>query len=156
MRGLPPWSARFAWEWRTSITSRSLEGELSGKSSWYVLAEKWRKMLCEMCTVLCACNELFDALHMNSMKLVIRLHWVYWSIHTKDESKRETAFAFIFDVNWLCHCGVTALFGVLKCNGMMIFMEFMFTLVQTVQELYFWTDQQWIQWDDIVLGQNFW
>ena len=36
---------------------------------------------------------------MNSMKLVIPLHSLYWSIHTKDESKRGTAFAFIFDVN---------------------------------------------------------
>ena len=37
---------------------------------------------------------------------------LYWSIHTKDESKRGTAFAFIFGVNWLWHCGVTASFGV--------------------------------------------
>ena len=29
------------------------------------------------------------------MKLVIPLHSLYWSIHTKDESKRGTAFAFI-------------------------------------------------------------
>ena len=36
---------------------------------------------------------------MNSMKLVIPLHSLYWSIHTKDESKRRTAFAFIFGVN---------------------------------------------------------
>ena len=36
---------------------------------------------------------------MNSMKLVIPLHSLYWSIHTKDESKCETAFAFIFGVN---------------------------------------------------------
>ena len=38
-------------------------------------------------------------LNMNSMKLVIPLHSLYWSIHTKDESKRGTAFAFIFGVN---------------------------------------------------------
>ena len=38
-------------------------------------------------------------LNMNSMKLVIPLHPLYWSIHTKDESKRGTAFAFIFGVN---------------------------------------------------------
>ena len=38
---------------------------------------------------------------MNSMKLVIPLHSWYWSIHTKDESKRVPAFAFIFGVNWL-------------------------------------------------------
>ena len=36
---------------------------------------------------------------LNSMKLVIPLHSLYWSIHTKDESKRGTAFAFIFCVN---------------------------------------------------------
>ena len=36
---------------------------------------------------------------MNSLKLVIPLHSLYWSIHTKDESKRGTAFAFIFGVN---------------------------------------------------------
>ena len=50
-------------------------------------------------------------LNMNSMKLVIPLHSLYWSIHTKDESKHGIAFAFIFDVNWLWRCGVTALFG---------------------------------------------
>ena len=38
-------------------------------------------------------------LFMNSMKLAIPLHSLYWSIHTKDESKRETAFAFIFGAN---------------------------------------------------------
>ena len=32
---------------------------------------------------------------------------LYWSIHTKDESKRGTAFAFIFGVNWLWRSGVT-------------------------------------------------
>ena len=37
--------------------------------------------------------------HMNAMKFVIPLHSLYWSIHTKDESKRGTAFAFIFGVN---------------------------------------------------------
>ena len=66
---------------------------------------------------------------MNSTKLVIPLHSSYWSIHTKDESKRGTAFAFIFGVNWLWRCGVTASFGVffneMKCNRMLSFMEFM-------------------------------
>ena len=51
---------------------------------------------------------------MNSMKLVIPLHFISWKkdskrccdtttpglIHTKDESKRGSAFAFIFGVNW--------------------------------------------------------
>ena len=65
---------------------------------------------------------------MNSMKLVIPLHSLYWSIHTKDESKRRTAFAFIVGVNWLWRCGVTASFGVfhqIKFNGMTSFMELM-------------------------------
>ena len=39
------------------------------------------------------------ATQMNSMKLVIPLHSLYWSIHTKDESKCGTTFAFIFGVN---------------------------------------------------------
>ena len=64
------------------------------------------------------------------MKLVIPLHSLYWSIHTKDEGKRGTAFAFIFGVNWLWRCGVTASFGVffheIKYNGMTSFMEFMY------------------------------
>ena len=63
------------------------------------------------------------------MKVVIPLHPLYWSIHTKDESKRGTVFAFIFGVNWLWRCGVTASFGVLfhelKYNGMTSFMDFM-------------------------------
>ena len=42
----------------------------------------------------------------NMIRAVNRL---YWSIHTKDESKRETAFAFIFGVNWLWRCGFPAL-----------------------------------------------
>ena len=37
--------------------------------------------------------------YMNSMKLVVPLHSLHRSIHTKDESKRGTAFAFIFGVN---------------------------------------------------------
>ena len=49
---------------------------------------------------------------MNSMKLVIPLHSLYWSILTKDESKRGTAFAFIFGVNLLWHCCVMASFRV--------------------------------------------
>ena len=64
------------------------------------------------------------------MKLVIPLHSLYWSIDTKDESKRGTAFAFIFGVNWHWSCGVTASFGCfffheIKRNGMTSFMEFM-------------------------------
>ena len=74
-------------------------------------------------------NEHYPLWSMSFMKLVIPLHSLYWSIHTRDESKRGTAFAFIFGVNWLWRCGVTALFGVffyeIKCNGMTSFMEFM-------------------------------
>ena len=74
-------------------------------------------------------NEVARHMIMNSMKLVIPLHSLYWSIHTKDESKRGTAFTFIFGVNWLWFCGVTASFGAsfheMKCNGMTSFMEFM-------------------------------
>ena len=62
-------------------------------------------------------NVNFDGMgflsFMNSMKLVIPLHLISWkkdskrccdttmpeSIHTKDESKRGSAFAFIFGVN---------------------------------------------------------
>ena len=49
---------------------------------------------------------------MNYMKLAIPLHSLHWSIHTKDESKHGTAFAFTFGVNWLWRWGVTASFGV--------------------------------------------
>ena len=65
---------------------------------------------------------------MNSMKIVIQLHSLHWSIRTKDGSKCGTAFGFIFGVNWLWRCGVTTSFGVsfneIECNGMTIFMEF--------------------------------
>ena len=44
-------------------------------------------------------NTATNHVILNSMKLVIPLHSLYWSIHTKDESKRRTAFAFIFGVN---------------------------------------------------------
>ena len=47
-------------------------------------------------------SQGFIWLVMNSMKLVIPLHSLYWSIRTKDESKCGTAFAFIFGVNWPC------------------------------------------------------
>ena len=74
-------------------------------------------------------NVLCHMTYMNSMKLVIPLHFIYWktkflilagsafspntiragnqlhslywSIHTKDESKRETAFAFISSLVWI-------------------------------------------------------
>ena len=48
-------------------------------------------------------------------------------IYTKDESKRGTVFAFIFGVNLLWRCGVTASFGVffheMKRNGMTSIMK---------------------------------
>ena len=43
--------------------------------------------------------DKIKSVNMNSMKVVIPLRSLYWSIHTKDESKRGTAFAFIFGVN---------------------------------------------------------
>ena len=76
-------------------------------------------------------------LNLNSMKLVIPLHSLYWSIHTEDESKRGIEFAFIFGVNWLWRSGVTASFGVffheMKCNGMTIFMEFVHRYTRLLQ-----------------------
>ena len=52
--------------------------------------------------IICICICIWPAKClqiMNSMKFVIPLHSLYWSIHTKDENKRGTAFAFIFGVN---------------------------------------------------------
>ena len=43
-------------------------------------------------------DSLYYQHKMNSMKLIL-LQSLYWSIHTKDESKCGTAFAFIFSVN---------------------------------------------------------
>ena len=61
---------------------------------------------------------------MNSMKLVIPLLSLYWSIHTKDESKSGTAFAFIFGVVASQH-SLESFFHEIKCSGMTSFMEFM-------------------------------
>ena len=36
-----------------------------------------------------------DPQFINFMELVILLHSLYWSFHTKDETKRGTAFAFL-------------------------------------------------------------
>ena len=84
---------------------------------------------------------------MNSMRLVIPLDSLYWSIHTKDESKRGTAFAFIFGVNWLWRCGVTASFGVFfhekRCNGMTSFMEFMIGSWHQLKKLPCFINQLW-------------
>ena len=43
-------------------------------------------------------SYLLLKLNLNSMELVIPLHSLYGSIHTKDESKLGTAFAFVFGV----------------------------------------------------------
>ena len=69
------------------------------------------------CHILIGFRAILDSLLlkeaiMNSIRLVILLHSFYWSIQTKDESKRGSAFAFIFGVNWLWRCGVAALFGI--------------------------------------------
>ena len=60
-------------------------------------------------------NQLFiTALVMNSMKLVIPLHFISWKKTQNDAvtPQRGTAFAFIFGVNWLWRHGVTASFWV--------------------------------------------
>ena len=45
-----------------------------------------------------AITEIRHLSLMNSKKRVILLHSLYWLIHTKDESKHGTVFAFIFGV----------------------------------------------------------
>ena len=61
----------------------------------------------------------FVQLNMNSTKLVILLHSLHWSNHTKDESKRGTAFAFIFgeltQALW-CHSIIWSLFSWNSCE----------------------------------------
>ena len=83
----------------------------------------WGHLECPLWTVM--------PYNMNSMKVVIPLHSLHWSIHTKDEGKHGTAFALIFGMNWLWCCVVTVSFGVffhnIKCYGMISFMEFMMT-----------------------------
>ena len=44
-------------------------------------------------------NVLSTSLYHEFHETFIPLHSLYGSIHTKDESKRGTAFAFIFGVN---------------------------------------------------------
>ena len=63
--------------------------------------------------------------HMNSMKLVIPLQSLYWSIHTKDESKRSSAIdsSVVVSQNRL-----ESLFHQIKCDRMTSFMEFMLRL----------------------------
>ena len=65
--------------------------------------------------------------HMNSMKLVIPLQSLYWSIHTKDESKRSSAIdsSVVVSQNRL-----ESLFHQIKCDRMTSFMEFMLRLGQ--------------------------
>ena len=63
------------------------------------LSHNTNNALAEQETVLGIPPKAIHKNSMNSMKLVIPLHSLYWSIHTKDESKRGTAFAFIFGVN---------------------------------------------------------
>ena len=86
--------------------------EMALKMSWNVIcqADETRDKANELAQVTPCYSLLFEQLIMNSTKLVIPLHSLYWSIHTKDESKRGTAFAFIFGVNWLWRGDVTASF----------------------------------------------
>ena len=86
----------------------------------------WKPRVCSHAASVCE-DDLLTVHEFH--ELVILFHSLYWSIHTKDESKHRTPFAFIFGVNWCWRCGVTASFGVffheIKCNGMTSFMEFM-------------------------------
>ena len=75
---------------KTSRRARHTWSEFSCDFSSYLIDMKTRSSI-KRCSV-----TLFP---MNSMKLVIPSHSLYWSIHTKDESKRGTAFAFIFGVD---------------------------------------------------------
>ena len=64
---------------------------------------------------------------MNFTKLVIPLQSLYWSIHTKDESKRSSAIdsSVVVSQNRL-----ESLFHQIKCDRMTSFMEFMLRLGQ--------------------------
>ena len=75
------------------------DGQLITSASCRIVWNQWEsfKRLLQIAFFRFACGEDTDS--MNSMKLVNSLHSLYWSIHTKDESKRGTAFAFIFGVN---------------------------------------------------------
>ena len=59
----------------------------------------------------------------------VNCHSVTFIIVVNSHQRWKQMFAFIFGVNWLWHCGVTASFGVffheMKCNGLTSFMEFM-------------------------------
>ena len=93
---------------------------------------------CQKIWILCDCRLPFVLLYMRSWRAHHPSTWIpwnlsfryislYWSIHTKNESKRVIAFAFIFGVNWLKCCGVTASFVVffheIKCNRMTSFIN---------------------------------
>ena len=82
-------------------------GFLKGKGGW-----KWWTVL-----------EASKVNHKSFIPWNLSFHSLYWSIHTKDESKSWTMFAFIFGLNGLWCCGVTASFG--KRDGMTSVMEFM-------------------------------
>ena len=65
---------------------------------------------------------------MNSMKVVIPWHKLYWSIHTENESKRGTTFCFHLWCEWtlafLYHSIAWNLSHEIECKGMTSFMEF--------------------------------
>ena len=63
------------------------------------------------------------------MTVVIPLHSLYWSIHTKDESKTRNCICFhlwceLTLALW-CHSIVWSLYYEIECNGMTSFMGFM-------------------------------
>ena len=93
-----------------SISSLSPPCPFSSKQN----AELTRASHLSRCFEGCFITKLSNTQCMNSMKLVIPLHFISFkkvskrccdattpeSVHTIDESKRGSAFAFIFGVNW--------------------------------------------------------
>ena len=66
----------------TSMWERRVEGP-----TW----TRFRPVPKDITSVPCMLHEFHETCHSVTL--------FYWSIHTKDESKRGTAFAFIFGVN---------------------------------------------------------
>ena len=87
---------------KASYSNRELKSDASAKMSYvkkFTRLSDLRKAICSNGLIRFDKQKCFNDSLKNSMKLVILFHSLYWSIHTKDESKRGTAFAFIFGVN---------------------------------------------------------
>ena len=78
---------------RMSVSCAGM-GSNQMKSEYMLLAKKYERLAAKERRMQVRFKYI-----MNSMKLAFPLHSLYWSIHTKDESKRGIAFAFIFGVN---------------------------------------------------------